>query len=253
MILLLLACRQIEPAPADIDGLAHHFWTHFSEEEGEVLAEGIANLHAALDGENLAETVEGVISPLDQAELELVGKGDEDAAKLKGVYFAGLVDCPLASIEPNIYALDQAALHEGAYVDYEREYTTDFDAYAAREEEILGWQTVYEVEGFGADYVATIDAWLRYGEEGDLGPFLVLQAVLKEPAPFSGSEDRGMYQDYQLETYHSRSDGKTVHFYAIWREMVYAGNIDFSSESVQRLVLDGLSDWDRDMEENCLQ
>ena len=248
---LLLACRQIEPAPSDIDGLAHHFWKHFDDEEGSPLAEGIGNLHNALDGEEMEEITEGLISALDQQELDLVGKGDEDASSLTGVYYAGVIDCTLESIEPIIYDLDQASLREGTYVSYEREYTTDFQAYAAREEEILGWETVYEVEGFGADHVAFLNGWLRYGTGGDLGPFLLSRVVLNEPAPFSGSEERGMYQDYQLETFHSRKDGKTVHFYVIWREMVYAGDIDFASESVQRLVLDGLADWDRGMEENC--
>ena len=54
-----------------------------------------------------------------------------------------------------------------------------------------------------------------------------------------------------MEVYFERSPGETVHFYTLWREMVYAGSADFSSETVQKFVLDGMLDWDEDTEERC--
>ena len=81
---------------------------------------------------------------------------------------------------------------------------------------------------------------------------MISRTVLQAPAYFDeGSTDRGMFQDYQLDLYYQLESGKSFHLYVIWREMVMFGDIDFSSESAQRLVLDGLSDWDVDMENNC--
>ena len=54
-----------------------------------------------------------------------------------------------------------------------------------------------------------------------------------------------------MEVYFERAPGETVHFYTIWREMVYAGAADFDSETVQSFVLDGFEDWDQDSEDLC--
>lgn len=83
------------------------------------------------------------------------------------------------------------------------------------------------------------------------GPLLMSRAVLKEPAYFSGSDERALFQDYQLELYYERAPGEILHLYVIWRDMVPLANQDFSSESTQRLVLDGLAEWDEDAESYC--
>ena len=36
-----VACKNIEPAPTDIDDLSHYLWQHLDDEEDDALVEGI--------------------------------------------------------------------------------------------------------------------------------------------------------------------------------------------------------------------
>ena len=48
------------------------------------------------------------------------------------------------------------------------------------------------------------------------GPVIVSRGVLDEPAYFNDSDERGLFQDYQMEVYFERAPGETVPFYTIW-------------------------------------
>ena len=255
MILLLLACNQIKMAPKDIDGLAHYFWQNM-EEDAELIGQGSINLFDALNANTLNEPQNGLITKLSKAELELVNKGDEDPTKATGVFYSNIVNCSLEGIEPGIYAANQDERHPDTYTYYDREYTSDKAAYEARESDTLTWYTTYTVEGLGANYTANLHGYIRYidfidDEITPYGPIIISRGVLDEPAYFNNSDERGLFQDYQMEVYFERAPGETVHFYTIWREMVYAGAADFDSETVQSFVLDGFEDWDQDSEELC--
>ena len=131
----------------------------------------------------------------------------------------------------------------------------DFEAYVNRDVDLLTWDTTYEIEGFGYAYEASLSSGLRYvpvENDSDHAEMLVTRTVLQAPAYFDeGSTDRGMFQDFQMELYYQLESGDSFHLYAIWREMILFGDVSFESESAQRLVLDGLADWDTDMENNC--
>jgi hypothetical protein len=257
VLLSILGCKNVDPAPAGLDGLAHYLWDHFDDVETDALSAGIINLHAAIDGESRVDVTDGSISNLSGEQLASFGMDDEDSSRAYGIYMANLVEgCSLEDIEYLTYAADQDVLHPGTYVSYDREYTTDVDAYLAGDEELLTWLTTYEVSGFASDYIASLDGWLRRVPEVDTvstpyGPVLLSRAVLTEPAFFSGSDERALYQDYQMEIYYERAPKEILHFYVIWRDMVPLANQDFSAESTQRLVLDGLAQWDQDSESYC--
>ena len=254
LFFLFFACKSVEPAPDDLNGLIHYFWDNFNRESA-VIQQGVISIHNVLDGDNLSEVMDGSIRNLTQQQTELVGKANSDVDRLSGVFFTNVINCPLASVEKNIYALNQPELHPDSYEAYDRTYTSDLQAYEAREEEVLRWETNYSVAGFGYAYDAMVYGDLRYvtpTEESPFGPALLSRTILSEPAYFDADDtDRGMFQDFQLELYYERKPGETMHVYAIWREMVMAGSIDFSSTSSQRLVLDGLIDWDIDLENAC--
>lgn len=252
---LLSAGCNVDPAPEDLDGLAHWFWQHLDDEEPEELQEGAVNLFEALEGESFEGPLFGTISTLSAEELDLVGHGDESTAELYGVLMANDMDCSTAGLEYQIYAPNQAEMHPSTYVSYDREFTSDREAYEAREADWIEWQSRYVVEGLGANYSATINGWLRYVAElpdHELGgPLLVARGVLDEPAPFGDSEERGIFQDYQLEIYFPMGPQRTMHVYAIWREMVYLSSATFGDDAVQDLVLEGLYDWDVDALDYC--
>ena len=50
--------------------------------------------------------------------------------------------------------------------------------------------------------------------------------------------ERLKIQDYQLEVYFPLNENQTVHFFTIWRDVRYG--VDFSSEFLQDIVLDGM-------------
>ena len=256
MLLIFFACANIEPAPSDIDGLSHYFWTHYDNEEDTIIADGILNAFTAIDASNLEEPLRGTVSNLSLEELSLVGKEHEDPEAMSGIYFANVVHCPMDAIERGVYATNQDERHEGDYAEYNREYTSDLQAYESRESNRLSWTTNYTVETIGQRLSVEINGGIRYVAEIDeartpYGPIILSRGVLGEDAYFNDSNDRGMFQDYQLEVYFPISSTEAIHYFTIWREITYTSTIDFSSQSMQDLVLDGMIDWDLDTEAEC--
>ena len=238
-MLFIFGCQKIEPAPKDVDGLAHYLWQNFDGEVDDSLAEGIINLHQTIDADNLSEIQKGSISALTQEEINLVGKDNQDASLLNGVYFANIIPCSVEFAEQSIYATNQDELHPGDYVRYDRSYTSDFEAYTEREEFALNLGNQLPEETGLA--IAMKFGWIRLCgmfrafktlkiQKSIWGPAFLSRGVLREVAYFDeDSTDRGMFQDFQLEVYWPRAPKETVHFYFIWREMVILGDMDFNS------------------------
>jgi hypothetical protein len=254
ILILLLGCKSVEPAPQDIDGLSHYFWQHYDNEDDEVIASGITNAFLAIDPENLTEAMKGSISNLNQEELALVDKNLENPEDMSGIFFANIIHCPISIIEKGVYATNQDDRHEGDYSAYNREYTSDLETYENRETNRLTWKTNYTVDSLGQTLSVEINGAIRFIADNfdqPLGPFLLSRGVLEEDAFFEGSDNRGMFQDYQLEVYFPISDTETVHYFTIWRDIQYTSTIDFSSETMQDIVLDGMIEWDLDAEAEC--
>ena len=256
LVLGLVGCKKVEPAPTELDDLAHYFWVNHDNEDSEQVASAVANLYTALDADNLDGSWDGSISDLTQDELELVGKGDEDASAVAGIFLASVINCPLADIKPLVYALNQDELHPGSYDAYDRSYTTDVDAYEAGQTDVVGWESNYTVSYVGKEYSAIIDATLRDLPNVDEeitphGESVSIRGVLREPATFTDNDELGLFQDYQQEVYFKRSASETIHFYIIWRDFWFTENSNFDDEVLQRFVLNGLADWDKDLEKLC--
>ena len=256
MLWIILACKSVDPAPEDIDGLSHYFWQNY-DADASTLEEGLRNAFSALSASDLSDPLRGTITPLSREELDLVEKTEEDPAALSGVYFANVIHCPIETVEKGLYALDQDERHAGAYEEYNRQYTSSLELYESRQNDRLSWHTEYKINDLGQKLTVNINGEIRHlgelaSEAPPSGQAFLARAVLEdENAYFEGSESRGMFQDYQLEVYFQRSPTETVHFFTIWREMVYTSAIDFSSETMQGFVLDGMLDWDADAEAEC--
>ena len=253
VLIFWIACKGVEPAPADVDSLCSYLWRNFDLEDDAALQEGIRSLHSIMDADAFEDVIDGSISNLQEEDLVAVGK--EGAERLSGVFFVNKVGCPLEQVEKNVYSLKQDELHPGTYDSYFREYTSDFEAYTNREEDFLSWDTTYAVSGFGYAYEASLSNRMRYSakeNDADFADLFISRAVLNAPAYFDeGSTERGMFQDYQLELFYKLNESESFHLFAIWREMTLIGDVSFASESAQRLVLDGLLEWDDDHEINC--
>ena len=65
------------------------------------------------DANTLSEPINGLITKLSKAELELVDKGEDP--KGFGVFYANIVNCSLGGIELGIYAANQDERHPDTY------------------------------------------------------------------------------------------------------------------------------------------
>jgi hypothetical protein len=256
LLLLALSCKKVEPAPENIDGLSHYFWQHYDNDDDELITEAVQNAFLAINPHEMTEPMKGTVSNLGTEELSLVGKGDEDPDAISGIYFANIINCPVDIVEKGVYATNQDERHEGDYDEYRREYTSDLEAYESRAVSRLTWTTNYAVEYIGQRLAVEINGAIRHLPEIDedltpYGPMILSRGVLSDRSYFEGSDSRGMFQDYQLEVYFPISENRTVHYFTIWRDIVYTSTTDFSSEGIQNFVLDGMIDWDTDAESAC--
>ncbi len=245
----------MEPAPEDVDGLAHYFLQNYQSGSDEDLLAGMANAHAALNASQLEEVQDGFLTDLSREELNLLGMGEEvDPTVPTGMYLANVLPCTLSQVEELIIALNQDELYPGSYTSYHREYTSDEQQYRNREVFTLTWTVDIEGTQVGQPFTEKLVGGARYVpameiEDVESGPLLLARTVMTEPAVFD-DEAYFFTQDYQFEVYWERAPGETVHFYPLWRHMGL-GTADTDDESIVRLILNGLADWDEDTASLC--
>ena len=252
-LLAMASCRPVPEAPADVDGLMHFFWQKVDEGEDDEIAQGVVNLHEATDGDVLDETVDGQLTSLDADEIALVGS-DADPAEAVGIYMVNPLTCDLETVDDIVIALEQDELYD-SFDEYQRAYTSDAGAYSRREVLTLTWTVEYTVTvPLAGTYSATLNSGARWvpavtDNLSPFGPVLLTWSTLAEPGEFE-DEDGVFDQDYRVEVYYQPDAGRVLHSEAIWRHMD-AGLVDMESENIQRLVLDGLADWDDRTDEIC--
>lgn len=256
-MLLLLACAPLDPAPADLDGLLHYLWDHYDEGTDEQLAEVQRNVHAVL-GETLTETIDGTVTDLDAEQVALVEMTDVDPEAAQGLFIARPVACTLEQLERVVSYLEQIELYPDAYETYSRSYTSDYDAYMARETPFLSWEIENTNTLLGAWYSSVAIGRLRYlpdlgSELTPFGPSLHSRIVMTEPATFEEGSSKSLVQNYQLELFYERSAGELVHVYATWQEGDFGGGVSTEDEAVQRLVVNNMAAWDDDTEALCAE
>lgn len=254
LVLALSACREPVEAPADLDGLVRFFWAEYDGGSDEALRVAASNLDAIFaDGK-------GTVGALSDAEAAVVEvDGAPDLALAHGLYVSRALACDLAPLEEILYDLDQEGIYEAAtgeeaYDAYDRAYTTDLDAYVAREAPQVAWDVTYVApDSMLPRYTARVLGGLRWvpapaeGEAG-IGPVLLARTWMPAPAVFDEGSHR-FDQDYQVEVYWAR-DGQTAHLYGMWRELEYFG-MTLENDGVKSLILDGLYDFDDDTEAVC--
>jgi len=262
LLLLLLvmtaACKKVEPAPTDLDGLVHYLWQNFDEAEDAELAQAAVNLHDVVGGDTMAEVSDGTISALDAAEVAQVGRDDADPAQAQGIYMTRPGICSLDTLVDVLVVAEQDVLYPGNYDSYTRSYDEDVDAFVAGDSPSLEWDLTYELTLLGATYEATSRGALRrVGGLGDdelpLGPVVFARTYMTQPAAFEEGSKKSMDQDYQIEAFWERAPGELVHVYGMWRQGDYGAGYTTESEGVQRLLLNGMSSWDDDTERLCAE
>ena len=250
MLLLLLACRSIDPAPADLDGLAHYLWQNGELGDDATVAEAIENLDAVVGA--MEEREDGQLTRLSTEEADLVSpRGDFDPANAAGIFMANRFNgCTPEQLERVLIHAAQDEIREDTYQSYERVYLSDDAAFRDGSAERLGWKVDIAADIIGADYTEKLQGGIRRVET-EVGPAWVQITWMTEAAVFD-NDSNYWNQDYQLEVYWQPENRETLHLYGMWRELQVFG---FSSENqgVQGQVLNGLADWDDATAQLCLE
>lgn len=251
----LVACKGVEPAPKDLDALFHFFWQTYEEGDDALLAEGVRSLHEVVRAGRLDEVMDGSISDLSKDEAAIVGVDGRNPRHAAGLYLVRVFECDLEDLQEILAARDQDDQYPDAYESYERTYTSDAEAFAAHETATLTWEVEYRASVMGNEYESTILGGLRYleargEEETPWGPVLFARTWMPREADFE-NDGWSLDQDYQIEVFYERDSGTILHAYAIWREGDFGSWGDMDDESIQRIVLNNLADWDDQTESLC--
>jgi hypothetical protein len=183
------------------------------------------------------------IGNLTKDDLALVGI-DRDPSTAQGMLLIHEIDCSLDQISKLVVALDQTTLYPDLYDSYARAYTADINAFLAGGPTVT-WTTHYQASVLSRTYQSVVlGAARRVGGAMPSGaPVFLDRAHLPMPAMFIKGDDSGFDQDYQLELYYERAPGKTLHFYALWRDF-HIGTLTSESDLYVNIVLGNLADFD---------
>jgi hypothetical protein len=245
-VLLLAGCRAVDPAPTDIDGVMHAWWTGY-DDPNEARATAVVNAHAVTGIASIAPPEDGTLSDLAPADLELVGLGDRDPGLASGMFLLNRFPCDLDVLERTLIALNQDELYGGAYDAYARTYTSDADAWLSGDTERLTWDISLTSSYVGSTFDETLRGEIRRvpsldDEATPFGPVLFQRTWMPTPAVFASGSNR-FEQDYQIEVYYQVAPGEIAHQYAIWREIEVAG-LDNDSEILVGITLNNLAKFD---------
>jgi hypothetical protein len=260
LIAVFAGCKNVEEIPADLDGVLHYLWQSLDDGTPAELAEGVVNLDRALDAKSLTEATDGSLSRLTKAEVEPLGVVDRDPADAAGIFLGNVVHCPLPEVVEIVTWPAQDELYPGVYDSYDRTYHGDIGAFLAGDPDELRWDLDYAAAVLGASYTGRTEALLRRVdgsayEDGE-APFdeaYLVRFFAPEPADFEEGSSNTFDQDYQFEVYWSRRPAETLHAYAMWREADWGAGFTSEHESVQRLLLNGMADWDKDTDKICAE
>ncbi len=251
-ILGVVACKKVEPAPADLDGLLHLFWQRYDDGDDAELDAALHDLDEVIDGAALHESFDGTISRLTTDEAAQVGVTDRDPVLAAGIFLVNVFECDPGQLEEILSYPAQDELYDGVYSAYSRSFDTPLDDWLAGDDARVDYGIAYTADIVGAEYVANSRGALRRVEADDFGPFVAQRSYMPAPAEFEEGSNKSMDQDYQLEVYWT-SAGHVVHAYGMWRQANFGSGFDSEGAAAQRLLLNGLLDWDDDTAALCAE
>lgn len=252
--LLATGCRQIEPAPKELQALMQFFFTEFETAEDETMAEAFRNFDDVVGGKDL-EYQEGFVDSLDKADTDATGYTHADPADAIGLFIVNPVACTMNQMVDLVTMKDQVGTY-GTYEELTRTWVETVPEFKSGESLTGAWSDDFHYKNglLGIDYTATTEGAGRWiptidDEITPWGDMLVTRRVM--PAPADNVKDDHSYpQDWRTEIYYERSNGNIVHLAAMWREATF-GNLSHEDEIAQRTLLNGLKDWDSDSEKAC--
>jgi hypothetical protein len=251
MLIFLLACQKSEPAPEDLDGLLHWFWSEYREGEDESLGE------AVLSGLELTAELEkpetGTFSDISLEELEGydIPEG-ADPSITRGMYLMNVLPCTIEQIENILIYPAQEELFD-SYNSYERSFTSSEEDYQSGAVHTLDWDTEYTATlSIYGEYREFVRSGVRRvpGTEAIDQMFMLSHTWMHKPSEFE-QEGKVFDQDYQIEIYIEREPGEVVHLYGIWRHMDFGAGLTTDDNFVVSITLSELVSWDKNIQTLC--
>ena len=257
------------PAPEGIEDLTRFILDRFEIKEdtdvavqNEELAGAIVNLNDELEKLEVGvdKPYKSVLNDIEAEHVDdLSGMTDdklEDLPLAQGLVIADVIDCSFEQNQNLLLGEKGPDIHPDVYAEYSKDFDDDVQPYADGDKSQIFWDLDYKLKDppVGSAYSAVARGGARRvdaidDEKSPFGDVLITRVHLPEPAEFE-SEGSEFTLDFQLETYHTNSDGKLLHLYANWRRMKL-GPVDSSQEVFINTSLDGMVDWDKETEKAC--
>lgn len=191
----------------------------------------------------------GELTRLEQAVVDAAGREDADASAARGFFVGGELTCDLDTMELLLVERAQLALYPDLYEAYDRTYTTDADAYFARQVPELLWEV--QLTGIltilaSSIFEERLTGGIRYVPEEAGGPALLAHTVMSEPAVWPDDEAKSFDQDDQLSAVWPAGDGSVVQIQAIWRQIDVGGGLTAETDLVTDVTASGFRSSQRD-------
>lgn len=259
-----------EPAPKGLEDLTRFILDRFEIKEDTDVAVQDAELHDAFI--NLNKELEdlevsedkpfkSVLDDIEEKHVDDLEGMDKDGALdqlglAQGLIIADVVHCTFEQNQNLMLGQKSPEIHPDVYAEYDKAFDEETSPYADGDKDQLFWDLSYTLKDppVGSAYSAVARGGARRvkaidDEKSPFGDVLITRVHLPEPAVFEG-EGSEFTLDFQLETYHKNADGDLLHVYANWRRMKL-GPVDSSQEVFINTSLDGMVDWDTEIDAAC--
>jgi hypothetical protein len=243
-------CACVSAAPKNADQQAHALWASFAADDN-TLRLALERWHDVAKGAELTADKSGKLTDLSRSEVNDLSIPESlDPSDARGAYFFNVITgCTLDQIEAIETAANQAELFPNTYDAFERIYMSDQQAYLARQTRALQWRSRFTDTVMDASYDTELKSLLRRINFGD-DHAIVSRTYQPRPATIRNDADAEVTQDFQLDAYYPREDGKIMHVHLLWGHL-RIGAISTDDDIVLSVMLSNLKGWDDVRTKHC--
>ncbi len=258
LALLVTGCRAPDPAPTELDELAHFFMAQVHEQDHEAIREGAANLMDWYQGSGLSgEPTGGALSDLSSAEVQALDElqWSPNPKLAAGVYVVSKLSCDMDGAAQIALYEQQLELFPDNYASYGRTWHTDPDCYPEGACDAVDWTAHIQDNFVGnlATMTYELDVKLRLTRDEAGDPAIMLTRCVMPEKATDDLNSGGFEQSYHIETHMPLGSG-TLHFYGLWN---YGWFLDDDQEAADDDIwpnqyLKGLIEFEELLEELCV-
>jgi len=253
LLMVLIGCKSLPPAPTELDELIHFFFLEYDNEDEEYLLSGIDNLLEWQSENGAADGTSGEVSDVSPDELTAIEMDpNADLTWLTGIFEL----IPHRGCTPqdmgHIYLFDdQPSLFPGEYESYGREYHLDPECFYDASCPDASWSLTVTDTLFGRQITYTYMVQMRQIPMGN-DSVVLSRTWMQQPAEIGDDADALTFfdQSYQIEAFAPYEDGDNLHLSGLWISGGIEG-LDPEADIWSHQFLDGLQTWGARLDELC--